>query len=112
MDCSMLGSSVLHCLPEFAQFHVHGVGDASPQQGYGPWGRHTTDTIYEIDTIENLRYNTGNSGDLNGKEIPQKRRFMYMYGWFILLNSNNNVIKQLFIPVLNPEAQEEISLLN
>ena len=27
-DCSMPGSSVLHCLPEFAQIHVHWVGDA------------------------------------------------------------------------------------
>ena len=27
MDCSMPGSSVLHYLPEFAQIHVHGVGD-------------------------------------------------------------------------------------
>ena len=23
MDCSTLGSSVFHCLPEFAQIHVH-----------------------------------------------------------------------------------------
>ena len=23
MDCSMPGSPVLHCLPEFAQIHVH-----------------------------------------------------------------------------------------
>ena len=29
MDCSMPGSSVLHCLPEFAQIHVHWVGDAA-----------------------------------------------------------------------------------
>ena len=28
MDCSMPGFSVLHCLPEFAQTHVHWVGDA------------------------------------------------------------------------------------
>ena len=28
MDCSTLGSSVLHYLPEFAQSHVHGVSDA------------------------------------------------------------------------------------
>ena len=28
MDCSPPGSLVLHCLPEFAQIHVHGVGDA------------------------------------------------------------------------------------
>ena len=28
MDCSTLGSSVLHCLLEFAQTHVHWVGDA------------------------------------------------------------------------------------
>ena len=28
MDCSMAGSSLLHCLPEFAQTHVHWVGDA------------------------------------------------------------------------------------
>ena len=28
MDCSMRGSSVLHCLPEFTQTHVHWVGDA------------------------------------------------------------------------------------
>ena len=28
MDCSMPGSSVFHCLPEFAQIHVHGVSDA------------------------------------------------------------------------------------
>ena len=27
MDCSRLGSSVLHCLLEFAQTHVHWVGD-------------------------------------------------------------------------------------
>ena len=27
MDCSMLGSSVLYYLPEFAQIHVHWVGD-------------------------------------------------------------------------------------
>ena len=26
-DCSTLGSSVLHCLPEFAQIHVHCVSD-------------------------------------------------------------------------------------
>ena len=26
MDCSMPGSSFLHCLPEFAQIHVHWVG--------------------------------------------------------------------------------------
>ena len=30
MDCSTPGSPVLHCLPEFAQIHVHGVGDANP----------------------------------------------------------------------------------
>ena len=28
MDCSMPGSSVLHCLLKFAQIHVHRVGDA------------------------------------------------------------------------------------
>ena len=28
MDCSTPGSYVLHCLPEFAQTHVHRVGDA------------------------------------------------------------------------------------
>ena len=28
MDCSTPGSSVLHHLPEFAQIHVHRVGDA------------------------------------------------------------------------------------
>ena len=28
MDCSMPGSPVLHCLPEFAQTHVYWVGDA------------------------------------------------------------------------------------
>ena len=28
MDCSMPGSSVLHCLPEFAQTHVYCVNDA------------------------------------------------------------------------------------
>jgi len=28
MDCSRPGSSVLHYLPEFAQIHVHCVGDA------------------------------------------------------------------------------------
>ena len=28
MDCSTPGSSVLHCLLEFAQIHVHSVGDA------------------------------------------------------------------------------------
>ena len=28
MDCSMPGFPVLHCLPELAQIHVHGVGDA------------------------------------------------------------------------------------
>ena len=28
MDCSMLGSPVLYCLPELAQTHVHWVGDA------------------------------------------------------------------------------------
>ena len=29
MDCSMLGSSALHCLPEFAQIHVHWASDVS-----------------------------------------------------------------------------------
>ena len=28
MDCSISGSSVLHCLLEFAQIHVHCVSDA------------------------------------------------------------------------------------
>ena len=28
MDCSMPGFLVLHCLPEFAQVHVHWVGEA------------------------------------------------------------------------------------
>ena len=28
MDCSMPGFPVLHCLPEFAQTHIHWVGDA------------------------------------------------------------------------------------
>ena len=28
MDCSLPGFSVLHCLPEFSQIHVHWVGDA------------------------------------------------------------------------------------
>ena len=28
MDCSMAGFPVLHYLPEFAQIHVPGVGDA------------------------------------------------------------------------------------
>ena len=28
MNCSTPGSSVLHCLPELAQIHVHWVGDA------------------------------------------------------------------------------------
>ena len=30
MDCSTPGLPVLHCLPEFAQTHVHWVDDASP----------------------------------------------------------------------------------
>ena len=30
MDCSTPGSSVLHCLLEFAQIHVHWVSDAIP----------------------------------------------------------------------------------
>ena len=29
MDCSMPGSSVLHCLLEFAQIHIHWVGSAN-----------------------------------------------------------------------------------
>ena len=29
MDCSMAGFTVLHCLLEFAQVHVHWVGDAT-----------------------------------------------------------------------------------
>ena len=29
MDCSTPGSPVLHCLPEFAQSHVHRVGDVT-----------------------------------------------------------------------------------
>ena len=29
MNCSMPGSSALHCFPEFAQIHVHWVSDAS-----------------------------------------------------------------------------------
>ena len=28
MDCSMPGFPVLHCLPEYAQTHVHWIGDA------------------------------------------------------------------------------------
>ena len=28
VDCSTPGFPVLHCLPEFAQTHAHGVGDA------------------------------------------------------------------------------------
>ena len=28
MDCSTPGFPVFHCLPEFAQTHVHGVSDA------------------------------------------------------------------------------------
>ena len=28
MDCSMPGFPVLHCLPELAQIHVNGIGDA------------------------------------------------------------------------------------
>ena len=28
MDCSTPGLPVLHCLPKFAQVHVHGIGDA------------------------------------------------------------------------------------
>ena len=28
MDCSTPGFPVLHCLPEFAQIHVHWIGDA------------------------------------------------------------------------------------
>ena len=28
MDCSMLAFPVLHCLPKFAQSHIHWVGDA------------------------------------------------------------------------------------
>ena len=30
LDCSTPSSTVLHCLPEFAQTHVHWVGDAIP----------------------------------------------------------------------------------
>ena len=29
MDCNMPGFSVIHCRPEFAQIHVHWVGDAN-----------------------------------------------------------------------------------
>ena len=28
MNCSTPGSAVLRCLPDFAQFHVHQVGEA------------------------------------------------------------------------------------
>ena len=37
-------------------------------------------------------------GDLNGKEIQKKRRYMYAYGWFTLLYSRNqyNTVKQLY----------------
>ena len=37
MDCSTLGFPVLHCLPEFAQTHVHWAGDAiQPSHSLSP----------------------------------------------------------------------------
>ena len=36
-DCSMPGSPVLHCLPKFAQMHVHWIGDAiQPSHSLSP----------------------------------------------------------------------------
>ena len=36
IDCSMAGFPVLHCLPEFAQIHVHWVGDAIQSSPFAP----------------------------------------------------------------------------
>ena len=37
MDCSTPGFPVLHCLPEFAQTHVHWVGDAAISSSVVPF---------------------------------------------------------------------------
>ena len=37
MDCSRPDFPVLHCLPEFAQTHVHWVGDATQPSHLAMW---------------------------------------------------------------------------
>ena len=81
MDCSMLGSSVLHYLPELSQCHVHGVGDASPQQGYGPWRRHTIDTLYETDNYWEPTVQHRELWWFKWEGNPKKE--IYVYVWLI-----------------------------
>ena len=51
VDCSLPGSSVLHYLLEFAQIHVHWVGNAIE-----PSHSCTIDTMYEIDNKKCILY--------------------------------------------------------
>ena len=50
MDCSMPGASVLHCLPEFAQIHVHWVSDPIYPSGGGGLVAMVSDSCDPVDS--------------------------------------------------------------
>ena len=74
----------------------------SNKQAYelGDWDWHIYTAMYKK---ENLLYSTGNSTLYSlvtymGKKFKTKAAYMYMYGWFTLLNSGNwhHSVKQLY----------------
>ena len=75
MDCSMPGFIVLHCLPEFAQIHVHWINDgiqpSHPLLPSSPWDSLVSQMVKNLPTMEETQVQS-----LVWK-IPWRREWLY-----------------------------------
>ena len=107
MDCGMPHSSVLHCLLEFAQIHVHWVGDAlQPSHPLSP------SSPFALNLFQHQRlFQWVGSSHHVAKVLElqlQHQSFqwifriefhIYMYNWITLLYRRNwhNLVNQVYV---------------
>ena len=86
MNCSIPGSFVLHCLPEFAQIHVHGVSDAiqpsRPLLLPSPPAFHLSQHQFPLSFPMSQFFASG--GQSTGASASASVHPMNMQGWFPL----------------------------
>ena len=81
LDCSAPGSSVLNCLPEFAQIHIHWVGD--PIQPSHPLLPHSSPAL-NLSQHQGLCQWVGSSHQVAQVLELQHQSFQCIQGWFPL----------------------------
>ena len=123
-DCSMPGLSVLHCLPEFAQIHVHWVSDAiQPSRRLPPLSSLAAFNVSQHQCLFHVFASVGQSigASASTSVFPMNIQAWFSFGLIGLtslcllisqLQSPHTVIKSVTISTVSPSICHEVMELD